>query len=86
MLIAGALLRALLIVFPRSLDDDADVYRELGMNLFQHGIYGIAYDSVISPGLFRLPGYPIFLALHGGQGRSKTIPVWRSKSRPVGML
>jgi hypothetical protein len=63
---AGALLRALLIVFPRDRDDDTDAYLELGRNLLHHGTYGFMDDGVVSPALFRLPGYPIFLALLGG--------------------
>ena len=59
---AGALLRLLLIFFPRPSDDDAAVYLELGHNLLHHGIYGMADGGVISPSLFRLPGYPLFLA------------------------
>jgi hypothetical protein len=65
---AGLLLRFVLIYFPRTLDDDTAVYLELGRNLFHHGIYGIvAEDGTLAPALFRLPGYPIFLALLGGK-------------------
>jgi len=62
-LLAGIVLRVLLIHFPRPGDDDTAVYAELGHNLLHHGVYGIADDDGISPSLFRLPGYPIFLAL-----------------------
>jgi hypothetical protein len=63
----GALLRGLLIWFPRSKDDDTDAYLELGRNLLHHGTYGfMGDDGVVSPALFRLPGYPIFLAALGG--------------------
>jgi len=66
-LAAGAILRAILIAFPRSKDDDTDVYLELGRNLLHHGTYGfMGDDNVVSPALFRLPGYPIFLATLGG--------------------
>jgi hypothetical protein len=66
-LTAGALLRALLLVFPRAKDDDTDAYLELGRNLLHRGTYGfLGDDGVVSPALFRLPGYPIFLALLGG--------------------
>jgi hypothetical protein len=58
----GLLLRLLLIYFPRPSDDDLGVYLELGHNLLHHGIYGIADGDDISPSLFRLPGYPLFLA------------------------
>ncbi len=61
----GAALRAALIYFPRPLDDDTDVYAELGRNLLHHGTYGIFADSDLPPSLFRLPGYPLFLALLG---------------------
>jgi len=67
-LVLGLLLRVLLIVFPRSLDDDTAVYLELGRNLLHHHVYGLMSDSgVLVPSLFRLPGYPIFLALLGGR-------------------
>ncbi|MGD0832648.1 MAG: glycosyltransferase family 39 protein [Terracidiphilus sp.] len=68
-------MRLLLIVFPRPSDDDAGIYLELGRNLFHRGIYGIAHGGALAPSLFRLPGYPLFLAsceqlftpiLHGG--------------------
>ncbi len=65
----GALLRAALIFFPRQRDDDTDAYLELGRNLFHHGTYGFMDDGVVSPALFRLPGYPIFLELLGGHMR-----------------
>jgi hypothetical protein len=66
-LLAGALLRAILSIFPRAQDDDTDAYLELGRNLLHHGTYGfMGDDGVVSPALFRLPGYPIFLALLGG--------------------
>lgn len=67
LLAAGALLRGLLIYFPRSGDDDTDVYAELGRNLLHHGTYGMMADGDLSPSLFRLPGYPLFLALLGGK-------------------
>ena len=41
LLAVGALLRALLLYFPRSGDDDTDVYAELGRNLLHHGTYGM---------------------------------------------
>jgi 4-amino-4-deoxy-L-arabinose transferase-like glycosyltransferase len=54
------------MIYPRSADDDTDAYLELGRNLFQHGTYGMADQGEVSPSLFRLPGYPIFLNLLGG--------------------
>jgi len=66
----GLALRILLIVFPRSLDDDTAVYAELGHNLLHHHVYGLVNEAgVIVPSLFRLPGYPLFLAVFGGNLR-----------------
>jgi hypothetical protein len=63
----GALLRIVLMIYPRSRDDDTDAYLELGRNLLHHGTYGfMGDDGIVSPALFRLPGYPIFLAALGG--------------------
>ena len=59
---AGVLLRLIFIVFPRPQDDDSGVYLELGHNLLHRGIYGVADGDDLTPSLFRLPGYPIFLA------------------------
>lgn len=66
LLAAGAVLRGLLIWFPRSFDDDTNTYIELGRNLLHHGIYGIHQGNVIVPSLVRPVGYPIFLGLLGG--------------------
>ncbi len=66
-LTAGVILRGLLMVFPRAKDDDTDAYLELGRNLLHHHVYGFIDDGVASPALFRLPGYPIFLALLDGR-------------------
>jgi hypothetical protein len=65
LLTLGALLRGLLIFFPRAADDDTDAYAELGHNLLHHGTYGFMDDGVVSPALFRLPGYPLVLGLLG---------------------
>lgn len=59
---AGLLLRLLFIVFPRPFDDDTNDYLELGHNLLHHGIYGMTDGASIAPSLYRLPGYPVFLA------------------------
>jgi len=59
---AGVLLRLILIVFPGPTDDDTAVYLELGHNLLHRGVYGIADGVSLPPSLFRLPGYPLFLA------------------------
>jgi len=58
----GVGLRLLFIWFPRPGDPDTQDYLELGSNLLHHGIYGQSSGSRIFPSLFRLPGYPIFLA------------------------
>jgi hypothetical protein len=59
---AGAVLRLTFIVFPRPVDDDTWDYLQLGHNLLHLGVYGVGTGSDISPSLFRLPAYPIFLA------------------------
>jgi hypothetical protein len=59
----GSALRLAFIIFPRPGDDDTSDYLELGHNLLHHGIYGFNDGATISPTLFRLPGYPIFLAI-----------------------
>jgi hypothetical protein len=59
----GALLRLLLIAFPRPYDDDTGVYLELGNNLLHHCVYGMAHGQIVTPSLFRLPGYPLILAV-----------------------
>lgn len=64
-LVAGAVLRVVLIWFPRTYDPDTTTYAELGTNLLRHGVYGLQRGTVIVPALIRLPGYPIFLALFG---------------------
>jgi hypothetical protein len=60
---AGVLLRLILIAFPRPSDDDTGVYLELGHNLLHHGVYGMGDGDDLTPSLFRLPGYPLFLAM-----------------------
>ncbi len=62
----GALLRLVCAIFPRDRDDDTDVYLELGRNLLHRGTYGFLDEGTVSPALFRLPGYPIFLGALGG--------------------
>ncbi len=59
---AGLVMRVLFIVFPRPGDDDTQDYLQLGHNLLHHGIYGVGSGADISPSLFRLPAYPVFLA------------------------
>jgi hypothetical protein len=59
----GLALRLVFIIFPRPGDEDTADYLELGHNLLHHGVYGMSDGASISPTLFRLPGYPIFLAL-----------------------
>jgi hypothetical protein len=71
----GLILRLTFIWFPRAIDDDTWDYLELGRNLLHDGVYGLGAGSTLAPTLFRLPGYPLFLAvcdqlfgplLHGG--------------------
>lgn len=59
---AGLLLRLVLIAVPGPSDDDTGVYLELGHNLLHRGTYGIADGDDLTPSIFRLPGYPLFLA------------------------
>lgn len=68
-LVAGAVLRLLLIWFPRTYDPDSSTYAELGRNLFQHGVYGLWKHGALIPSLIRLPGYPFFLVLFGSHFR-----------------
>lgn len=42
--------------------DDALVYGEMALNLLRHGILGMTGEQGPTPALFRLPGYPVFLA------------------------
>jgi hypothetical protein len=60
----GLALRLLFIYFPRPGDDDTNDYLELGHNLLHHGIYGMSEGTAIAPSTYRLPGYPIFLAVY----------------------
>jgi 4-amino-4-deoxy-L-arabinose transferase-like glycosyltransferase len=59
----GLILRLLLIWFPRLTDDDTSDYLELGRNLLHHGIYGLGSGDDVAPTLFRLPAYPVILAI-----------------------
>jgi hypothetical protein len=59
---AGLVLRLLFIWFPRPGDDDTLDYLQLGHNLLHYGIYGMGSGADLSPTMYRLPGYPIFLA------------------------
>lgn len=59
----GVLLRLVFIYFPRTIDDDTWDYLELGRNLLHHGVYGLGAGDDLAPSLFRLPGYPIVLAV-----------------------
>jgi hypothetical protein len=65
--LAGLVLRLAFLYFPRSSDDDTAVYAELGRNLVHTGTYGMYVNGRLLPSLFRLPGYPLFLALFGGR-------------------
>jgi hypothetical protein len=59
---AGLILRLVFIWFPRPGDDDTLDYLQLGHNLLHYGIYGMGSGADLSPTMYRLPGYPIFLA------------------------
>ncbi len=59
----GFVLRLTFIWFPRTIDDDTWDYLEIGRNLLHHGVYGVGSGATLSPTLFRLPGYPIFLGV-----------------------
>jgi hypothetical protein len=59
---AGLVLRLLFIWFPRPGDDDTLDYLQLGHNLLHYGIYGMGSGADLSPTMYRLPGYPVFLA------------------------
>jgi Dolichyl-phosphate-mannose-protein mannosyltransferase len=59
---AGLVLRLLFIWFPRPGDDDTLDYLQLGHNLLHYGIYGMGSGADLSPTMYRLPAYPIFLA------------------------
>ena len=59
----GLVLRLAFIVFPRPFDDDTLDYLQLGHNLLHAGVYGYGSGYDISPTTYRLPGYPIFLAI-----------------------
>lgn len=59
----GLALRALMLWFPRLTDDDTADYLELGRNLLHHGVYGLGAGDDITPTIFRLPAYPIILAV-----------------------
>ncbi len=59
----GLVLRLVLIYIPRTVDWDTWDYLELGRNLLHHGTYGMGSGANLHPSLFRLPAYPILLAL-----------------------
>ncbi len=59
----GFILRLTFIWFPRAVDDDTWDYLEIGRNLLHHGVYGVGSGSTLTPTLFRLPAYPIFLGV-----------------------
>jgi len=59
----GFILRLYFIWSPRTIDDDTWDYLELGRNLLHHWVYGLGAGDDLAPSLFRLPGYPIVLAI-----------------------
>jgi 4-amino-4-deoxy-L-arabinose transferase-like glycosyltransferase len=60
-LVAGAILRLLLLHIRPRFSGDALMYSELAHNMLAHHIFGFS-ENIIRPTLIRLPGYPIFLA------------------------
>ncbi len=61
--ILGLTVRLLFIWFPRPIDDDTADYFQLGHNLLHYGSYGLGMGGDVSASLFRLPGYPLILAI-----------------------
>jgi hypothetical protein len=59
----GFILRLYFIWSPRTIDDDTWDYLELGRNLLHHWVYGLGSGDGLAPSLFRLPAYPIVLAI-----------------------
>src|SRR5208337_1387201 len=59
----GFILRLYFIWSPRPIDDDTWDYLELGRNLLHHLVYGLGSGKTLAPSLFRLPAYPIVLAV-----------------------
>src|SRR5580698_201364 len=59
----GFILRLYFIWSPRTVDDDTWDYLDLGSNLLHHWVYGLGSGDDLAPSLFRLPGYPIVLAI-----------------------
>jgi len=59
----GFILRLYFIWDPRTIDDDTWDYLNLGRNLLHHWVYGLGSGDDLNPSLFRLPAYPIVLAV-----------------------
>ena len=59
----GFILRLYFIWFPRPIDNDTWDYLELGRNLLHHWVYGVGSGAALAPSLFRLPVYPLVLAV-----------------------
>ena len=59
----GFILRLYFIWSPRTIDDDTWDYLELGRNLLHHWVYGLGSGDDLAPSLFRLPLYPVTLAI-----------------------
>ncbi|MGA2569374.1 MAG: glycosyltransferase family 39 protein [Terracidiphilus sp.] len=60
---AGLVLRLLFIYFPRPVDDDFVDYLQMGHNLLHSGVYGMGSGSDLFASMYRLPAYPVFLAV-----------------------
>jgi hypothetical protein len=54
---------------------DAPGYYQLGINLFQHGVFSPSSATPFQPDAFRTPGYPLFLALIFFLAGSSTLAV-----------
>lgn len=62
-IVTGALLRLALMALARpGYWGDTAGYLALGHNLLHHGVYGLADQGGFTPSLYRMPGYPLFLA------------------------
>lgn len=63
-LVAGLALRLWWVLHLGQITYDSHVYGELARNVMEHHTYGFSNaEHGVTPSLFRLPGYPLFLAL-----------------------
>src|SRR5512143_3023184 len=60
--LAGLALRSLFLWKLRFIAGDSFIYGDIAKNWLQHGAYATSGDAgALTPTLFRLPGYPLFL-------------------------